>query len=74
MYVHVPWEGSSVSDWNAIQNLPHTLEGYGITDAYIRDNVITLGNTSITPIITVNDKSGSEIRLTAEDIGLKNPL
>lgn len=74
MYVHVPWEGSSVSDWNAIQNLPHTLEGYGITDAYIRDNVITLGNNSITPIITVNDKSGSAIQLTAEDIGLKNPL
>lgn len=46
MYVHVPWDGAS--SWNDIQNKPTTLSGYGITDAYIQDNTVVLGNDSIT--------------------------
>lgn len=46
MYVHVPWDGAS--SWNAIQDKPTTLSGYGITDAYIQDNTVFLGDDSIT--------------------------
>ena len=46
MYVHVPWAGAST--WNDIQNKPTTLSGYGITDAYIRNNTVFLGDDSIT--------------------------
>ena len=46
MYVHVPWDGAG--SWNDIQNKPTTLSGYGITDAYIQDNTVFLGDDSIT--------------------------
>lgn len=46
MYVHVPWDGAS--SWNDIQDKPTTLSGYGITDAYIQNNTVFLGNDSIT--------------------------
>ena len=38
-----------------IQNLPTTLSGYGITDAYISGSTITLGSTSITPLTSFTE-------------------
>lgn len=46
MYVHVPWDGAG--SWNDLRDKPTTLSGYGITDAYIRDNTVFLGDNSIT--------------------------
>ena len=46
MYVHVPWDGAG--SWNDLRDKPTTLSGYGITDAYIRNNTVFLGNDSIT--------------------------
>lgn len=42
--------GVTTLSWNNITNKPTTLEGYGITDAYISSGTIYLGNNSITPL------------------------
>lgn len=61
--------------WSKVYNTPHTLGGYGITDAKIDNGVITLGTNSITPITednipvkSVNNKTGAVV-LTASDVG-----
>lgn len=38
-------------EWTGVLNTPTTLEGYGIVDAKIENNVITLGESTITPLI-----------------------
>ena len=46
--------GGGSSDWSDITNKPTTIAGYGITDAKIVSNTITLGTDSIT-VPTVNN-------------------
>ena len=53
---------------------PTTLEDYGITDATIGNGVITLGSSTITPITSINNHTGSSVTLTADDLGLSNAL
>lgn len=60
---------------------PTTLSGFGITDAKIDGNTITLGSNTLTPyspsnpqnipVISVNNKTGA-VELTKSDIGLGN--
>lgn len=48
--------GSGVSvEWGNISDKPTTIAGYGITDAGISGNTITLGNTSITPLTSFTE-------------------
>ena len=44
---------SHTHNWSDITNTPTTLNGYGITDAYISNGVITLGTNTITPITSL---------------------
>lgn len=44
---------SHTHNWSDITNTPTTLNGYGITDAYISNGVIRLGSQSITPITSL---------------------
>lgn len=55
-------------EWDNVLNTPTDLAGYGIVDAKITDGVITLGTNTITPITTVNGKTGSTVTLTAADV------
>lgn len=74
------WEALVADDipslsWNKItSNKPTTLTGYGITDAKIDSNIITLGSTTMEPILSVNGHSGSSITLTAGDLNLSSAL
>lgn len=61
--------------WGKVYNTPHTLGGYGITDAKIDNGTITLGTNSLAPITednipvkSVNNKTGAVV-LTASDVG-----
>ena len=65
---------ASSIQWNAINNKPTTLSGYGITDAKIDNGVITLGSNTITPVTSVNNKTGSSVTITAGDLGLAAAL
>ena len=49
-----------------------TLAGYGVTDAKISSGTITLGSNSITPVTSVNGKSGASVTLDKTNIGLGN--
>lgn len=53
-------------------NKSTTLAGYGIEDAKISDGVITLGSNTITPVTSVNGKSGASVTLDKTNIGLNN--
>ena len=53
-------------------NKSTTLAGYGIEDAKISDGVITLGRNTITPVTSVNGKSGASVKLDKTNIGLGN--
>ena len=53
-------------------NKSTTLAGYGIEDAKISDGVITLGSNTITPVTSVNGKSGASVILDKTNIGLGN--
>ena len=60
-------------EWNNVLDKPTTIAGYGITDAKIENGTITLGNKTITPLISapvtsVNTKTG-DVVLTANDVG-----
>lgn len=55
-------------DWENVLGKPDDLAGYGIVDAKIENGVITLGAETITPITTVNGKTGSTVTLTAADV------
>jgi hypothetical protein len=44
--------------WNEIGSTPTTIAGYGITDAYITNGVITIGSASITPLTSHQSLSG----------------
>lgn len=46
-------QGSSA--WSDITGKPTTIGGYGITDAYIYNGTITLGNNSITPLTSYTE-------------------
>lgn len=60
LFVNVPWTNvnnsylTSVS-WGDIGSKPTTLSGYGITDAKIANGVITLGNNTITPLVSFTE-------------------
>lgn len=56
-------------EWSGVLNTPTTLVGYGIVDAKIANGVITLGTNTITPVTSVNGKTGSKINLEAADVG-----
>lgn len=56
-------------EWDNVLNKPTTLAGYGIVDAKIADGVITLGTDTITPVVSVNGKTGGTIVLSATDVG-----
>lgn len=56
-------------EWDNVLNKPTTLAGYGIVDAKIADGVITLGTNTITPVVSVNGKTGGTIVLSATDVG-----
>jgi len=63
--------GGGVADsveWTGVLDTPTDLAGYGITDAKIENGVITLGKTTITPVTTVNGKTGNTVTLTAADV------
>lgn len=63
--------GGGVADsveWKGVLDTPTDLAGYGITDAKIENGVITLGKTTITPVTTVNGKTGNTVTLTAADV------
>lgn len=53
-------------------NKSTTLAGYGIEDAKISEGVITLGSNTITPVTSVNGKSGTSVTLDKTNIGLGN--
>lgn len=60
-------------EWNNVLDKPTTIAGYGITDAKIENGTITLGDQTITPLISapvtsVNSKTGAVV-LTANDVG-----
>ena len=60
-------------EWNNVLDKPTTIAGYGITDAKIENGTITLGNQTITPLISapvtsVNSKTGAVV-LNASDVG-----
>ena len=55
-------------EWNKVLDKPTTIAGYGITDAKIENGTITLSNQTITPVTSVNGKTGA-ITLTASDLG-----
>lgn len=55
-------------DWENVLDKPTDLAGYGIVDAKIDNGVITLGANTITPITSVNGKTGSTVTLTAADV------
>lgn len=55
-------------EWDKITGEPTTLAGYGIVDAKIADGTITLGSSTITPVVSVNGKTGSTIVLAATDV------
>ncbi len=55
-------------EWDNVLNKPDTLAGYGIVDAKIADGVITLGTDTITPVVSVNGKTGGTIVLSAADV------
>ena len=58
--------GSSFSgSFNELTDLPTTLNGYGITDAYISGNTITLGSNSVT---IPESSGGGEYTLTKEAV------
>lgn len=64
--------GGGVADsveWSGVLDTPTTLAGYGIVDAKIADGVITLGTDTITPVVSVNGKTGGTIVLAASDVG-----
>lgn len=50
------WIGSSkpTYTWSEINERPTTLDGYGITDAYIQNGTIVLGTNNITPLTSSN--------------------
>lgn len=56
-------------EWSGVLDTPTTLAGYGIVDAKIADGVITLGTDTITPVVSVNGKTGGTIVLSATDVG-----
>ena len=56
-------------EWDNVLHKPTTLAGYGIVDAKIADGVITLGTDTITPVVSVNGKTGGTIVLSATDVG-----
>lgn len=45
-------------DWTNVLNKPNTIEGYGITDAKIDDNAITLGDNVINVVTSVDGANG----------------
>ena len=45
-------------EWNKVLDKPTTIAGYGITDAKIENGTITLSNQTITPVTSVNGKTG----------------
>ena len=55
-------------EWKNVLNTPTTLNGYGIVDAKIDNGTITLNTDTITPITSINNKTGSSIILTASDV------
>lgn len=64
--------GGGVADsveWSGVLDTPTTIEGYGIVDAKIVGGIITLGKNTITPVVSVNDKTGGTIVLSAADVG-----
>ena len=65
---------ASAVEWTNITNRPTTIAGYNISDASINDGVITLGNTTITPVTSVNGHTGSSVTVTAGDLGLSSAL
>lgn len=63
--------GGGVADsveWSGVLDTPTDLAGYGITDAKIENGVITLGKTTITPVTSINGKTGNTVTLTAADV------
>ena len=46
-------------EWNNVLDKPTTIAGYGITDAKIENGTITLSNQTITPVTSVNGKTGA---------------
>lgn len=66
--------GGATSDvkWDNVLDKPTTIAGYGITDAKIENDTITLGNQTITPltsapVTSVNSKTGA-VTLSATDV------
>lgn len=55
-------------EWANILSKPTTIAGYGIVDAKIAGGVITLGADTITPVVSVNGKTGGTIVLAASDV------
>lgn len=55
-------------EWANILSKPTTIAGYGIVDAKIAGGVITLGTNTITPVVSVNGKTGGTIVLAASDV------
>lgn len=45
-----------------------TLSKLGISDAKIEGNTITLGEKTITPVSSINNKTGTDVLLEAEDV------
>ena len=56
-------------EWSGVLDKPTTIAGYGIVDAKIDAGVITLGTATITPVVSVNGKTGSTLVLSAADVG-----
>lgn len=59
-------------EWTNVLNKPNTIEGYGITDAEIDGNTITLGDNTINIVSSVDGTSGAvttnAIKTTAQDL------
>lgn len=56
--------------WSNITSKPNTISDYGITDAKIVSDVITLGSNTITPITSIAELTGSTITATNLRINL----
>lgn len=58
---------SGVSSFNELKNIPKTISGYGITDAKIKDGVITLGSNTIIPLTDLS-VSGNNLAYTKNGV------
>lgn len=69
---------NDIANWNNKVDAATTLDGYGITDAYISNGTITLGSNSITPLTSFTEsdptvpswaKESTKPTYTAQEVG-----